>query len=608
MIEEKIATKIRELSPITINRIAAGEVVERPAAVVKELVENALDAGSTEITIKIESGGQNLILISDNGSGMSKEDLVLAVQRHTTSKLLNDNLLNIKYFGFRGEALPSIASVSRMTVKTCLPGAEEGWMLNIVGGETQDLSPIPPYRGTIVEIRDLFFATPARLKFLRSEKVEIQHIIDITKKIAAANPKVKFSLFSDQKLIFDYQANNLVDPLHARIQQIFNKDFIENSIEVSKDYQDIKLHGYISLPTYNRGTANEYYTYVNGRPVKDKLLLATIRSAYQDFLSKDRYPVVVLFLDIPCELVDVNVHPSKTEVRFRDTQIIRTLVIHGLREALQHGGNRTSSTIAQQALISMKPELIPTKDFEFPANLPNPGYKNFTSSRSFTAPHIKHQNLNETMLKFNQPIVKDFDEIPEEKNYKLGAARCQLHETYIISQTPDSIIIIDQHAAHERLMYEKLKQQFTENNIAQQRLLIPEIIEVSGSILEKILSLKETLNTLGISINQCTNQSIIITEIPHLLGNCNVKKLVQDIIDEIEESEDITNIKELINHTLATYACHYSIRSGRKMNVDEMNQLLRQMESTPHSGQCNHGRPTYIELELKDIEKLFGRT
>jgi len=598
MIEDQIQNKIRTLPPITINRIAAGEVVERPSSVVKELIENSLDAGSTEITIKIESGGQNLVSIKDNGCGMTKEDLTLAIQRHTTSKLQDDNLLEINYFGFRGEALPSIASVSRMTIKTTTKNAEEGWSLNISGGEITNVSPIQKGLGTIIEIRDLFFATPARLKFLRSEKVEVQHIVDIVKRISLAHPKVKFTLYSEEKLICDYPAATSENPTFNRISQVFNKDFCENALRVSTSSHEIQVEGYISLPTYDRVNSNEYYTYINGRPVKDKLLMATIRAAYQDFLSKDRYPMVVLFLTIPHELVDVNVHPAKTEVRFRDPQLIRGIVLSGLKNALHEGSHRTSSTIAQDTLQNIEV-------FTRPKFTPAPITSNHTRiNYSFSSPRI-----NESLLKFNEPITKYFTETPvqevTQEQFPLGAVRCQLHETYIIAQTKDSIVIVDQHAAHERLIYESLKN--NNSTPEKQRLLIPEIIETSETVVDKVLMAQDILAKLGVTFNKCTNQSLILTEIPCILGKENAKKLAQDIIDEVEESEP-TDIKEKLNHKLATYACHYSIRSGRQMNLEEMNQLLREMEKTPYSGQCNHGRPTYIELKLKDIEKLFGRT
>jgi DNA mismatch repair protein MutL len=602
MIEEKIKNKIRLLPAVTINRIAAGEVVERPSSVVKELLENALDAGSTEITIKIETGGQNLISISDNGCGMSKDDLLLAIQRHTTSKLQDDNLLDINYFGFRGEALPSIASVSRMTIKTATKSSEEGWAITVAGGEITDSSPIPKNQGTTIEICDLFFATPARLKFLRSEKVETQHIIDMVKRIALANPKVKLSLYSEEKLVCNYPAATDENPMFTRMSQVFNKDFYENSLKVSNTHQEIIVEGYISLPTYDRVNSNEYYTYVNGRPVKDKLLMATIRAAYQDFLSKDRYPMVVLFLTIPNQFVDVNVHPSKTEVRFRDPQLIRGILISGLKNALQGGSQKTSSTIAQDALENIQ-------IFNQPKFRPTPKATNYTSASYNLSSPKPIQKINESILQFHEPVTKSFIDTKiveqHQEDFPLGTTRCQLHETYIVAQTKDSIIIVDQHAAHERLIYESLKN--NDHPLDKQRLLLPEIIETSEETVEKILLAKDLLDKIGITLNKCTNQSVILTEIPHALGKENVKKLAQDLVDEFQESEP-TDIKEKLNHKLATYACHHSIRSGRKMNIEEMNKLLRDMEKTPYSGQCNHGRPTYIELKLKDIEKLFGRT
>ena len=607
----KIKPVIRELSTVTINRIAAGEVVERPASAIKELVENSIDAGATEITVKIEAGGKNLIFISDNGFGMSKDDLALAVQRHTTSKLIGDDLLNIKHFGFRGEALPSIASVSRMSIKTRPSDSDEGYMLKVVGGEGQSISPTAHHVGTSVEVRDLFYATPARLKFLRTEKTEIQHIVELLKKIALANPKVSLKFYSDNKMLLNFPISNTDNPLFSRTSEIFKKDFTENSIEVDIERDNVKLSGYISLPTYDRGTSVEQYLYVNKRPVKDKLLFAAIRIAYQDFISRDRYPVVVLFLDVPSDLVDVNAHPAKTEVRFRDVSMIRNMLVGGLKDALLNQGQRTSSTIASDAIraVSVEPSTSPT---QIHTNQKTPiTYSSVSKPKSFSRASIPNLQMNQMMQEFSQPVVKSFEENEDDaryEQYKLGAARCQMHETYIISQTPNSIIIIDQHAAHERLLYEQLKQQIEDGSLSRQRLLIPEIIELNPDIMEKLLKLKDNLSKLGLQIDRCTSQSIIVTEIPILLGDCNVKKLTQNIIDDIIEFEENISFKELVNHILATYACHHSIRSGRKMNKDEMNNLLREMENTPHSGQCNHGRPTYIELQLRDIDKLFGRS
>jgi len=598
---------IRELSTVTISRIAAGEVVERPASAVKELVENSLDAGATEITVKIEAGGKNLIFISDNGCGMTKNNLSLAVRRHTTSKLIEDDLLNIKHFGFRGEALPSIASVSRMTIKSRPAHLTEGYMLTILGGEKQSIAPTAHHIGTTVEVRDLFYATPARLKFLRNEKTEIQHIVDLLKRIALANPKASLKFYSDNKILLNFPKNETENPLCSRISEVFNKEFIDNSIGINVQTDNVKLSGYISLPTYDKGTSAEQYLYVNKRPVKDKLLFVAIRIAYQNFISRDRFPMVVLFLDVPPELVDVNAHPAKTEVRFRDVHLIRNILIGALKNALLNQGHLASSTIANDALRAATVEKTipqPRKSEQMP-------FSSVSQTRSFSSAPSPKPHINKFMHDFAQPVVKGFEENETDalyEQYKLGAARCQMHETYIISQTKNSIIIVDQHAAHERLVYEQLKQQLEDESLSKQRLLIPEIIELNPDIMEKLLKIKENLSKLGLQIEHCTSQSIIVTEIPALLGDCNVKKLIQNIIDDIIEFEENISFKELINHILATYACHHSIRSGRQMNKDEMNNLLREMENTHHSGQCNHGRPTYIELQLKDIDKLFGRT
>lgn len=619
--------QIKELSPITINRIAAGEVVERPASVVKELVENSIDAGATEITIKIEAGGKNLILISDNGCGMSKEDLLLAIKRHTTSKLVNDDLLDIKYFGFRGEALPSIASISRMTIKSCCADSSESHMLEIAGGKVQNIIPVAHHVGTTIEVRDLFFSTPARLKFLRKEKTEIQHVQDLIKRVALANPNVMFNLSSDNKTLFNLITKKVENSLEQRVNELFHQEFIDNSIFINNRGENpVKIYGYISLPTYDRGTSAEQYLYINHRPVKDKLLNTAIRIAYKDFISRDRYPVVILFIELANELVDVNAHPAKTEVRFRDINLVRNLVIGTLKNALLAQGSSVSSTIANDTLKAANIENYNRRNQQyspFVSGSSTSGKKNISyqssdkkfNSSSFFSEVSTYQepiqpDIDEIIPEFKIPTTKDFAEDrtdPVNHEYRLGAAKCQLHETYIVSQTKDSIVIIDQHAAHERLVYEQLKQQLKNGSISKQRLLIPEIIEVNNDVMDKILAAQESLQKLGIQVKNCTKQSIIVTEIPQLLGNCNTKKLIQNIVDDFIEFEENISFNELMNYILATYACHHSIRSGRIMNKDEMNALLREMENTPHSGQCNHGRPTYIELHLKDIEKLFGR-
>jgi DNA mismatch repair protein MutL len=602
---------IRQLSPITISRIAAGEVVERPATAIKELIENAIDAKATDIKITVEAAGKNLIIAQDNGTGMDKDDLAIAVDRHTTSKLLDDDLLNIKSFGFRGEALPSIGSVSRLTIKSKVANSENAWCITVAGGEKTDLLPAMIPQGTIVEVRDLFFATPARLKFLRTERVELQHINDLVKRIALANPNIKFTLISDNNEIASYEiSEDLIDRNYKRIEQILGKEFAENSINVDIIHDQIHIKGYTSLPTYNRGTSNDTYLYVNGRMVKDKILQIALKIAYQDFISHDRYPVAVLFINMPNEYVDVNVHPAKTEIRFRDVPLVRNAVISGLKNAIHKYGQKTSSTIALDTIVTMQKNI----------HLASLNKLNFTKNK-FNQTSTYPANANILSKQLFEPVGQNFDSftqnIPQnptneypikEINYPLGAAICQLHDTYIISQTNDSIIITDQHAAHERLIYEKLKQDILNGEIDKQRLLIPEIIDLDEFNIEKLLNIKEDLNKLGVSIEKYTKKSIIVHEIPHILSECNVRKLIQDIIDDLIEFDKNINFHELLNHVLATYACHHSIRAGRKMNIIEMSSLLREMENTPHSGQCNHGRPTYIELKLKDIEKLFGRS
>jgi DNA mismatch repair protein MutL len=596
---------IKQLSPVTINRIAAGEVIERPSSVIKELVENALDAGATEIKITLEAAGKNLIIVSDNGCGIAKEDLALAVERHTTSKLQDDDLINIRHFGFRGEALPAIGSISRLTIKSKSQAADEAWQINVFGGEKSDLTPTSRSTGTTIEVKDLFFATPARLKFLKTDRTEIQNIVDIVKRISIAHHNVAFSIISDDKTILNLpvQTEDLLAPKFARISDILGKDFIENAINLELDNQEIKLSGYTSLPTYHRGTSEETYLYVNNRPVRDKLLFTAVRVAYHDFISRDRYPVIALFLEVPYELVDVNVHPTKAEVRFRDTTSIRNHIISAIKSAILDRGQQTSSTIAQTAL-----------DYLRPSPLPNNNYNTTSSfSSSYRAPSYNNKTTHASLAPiFTQPVAEaSYQELAEEPTvieYPLGAAKCQLHKTYIISQTTDSVIITDQHAAHERLIYEKLKTQLQNGQIESQRLLIPEIIEADESTISKLLSIKNQLQKLGLIIEPYSNISLAIHATPIILGNSDAQKLVQDIIDDLKEYDENVLLKELVDHVLATYACHYIIRAGREMNYMEMNNLLREMESTPHSGQCNHGRPTYVELKLKDIEKLFGRS
>lgn len=587
---------IKFLSESTINRIAAGEVIERPASVVKELVENSIDAGADKIEITLEQSGKNLIIISDNGHGMSLQDLEIAVQRHTTSKLDEDDLLNINSFGFRGEALPSIASISKMLITSKAIDADKSYQIQLTGGKDKLLKPTLHNEGTKIEIRDLFFATPARLKFLRTDKTEFNACLDIIKKIALAHPQISIYLQHDGRNILNLRKT---ENKKERITDIVGADFIENSAYIDSNREEIKLTGYITIPTFNRATSEDQYLFINNRPVKDKILSSSLRASYQDYLARDRFPVAVLFLQINPQLVDVNVHPTKSEVRFHDPNLVRSLLISSIKEALASKSHKTSTTVASSAIgffnLDSKPTFKAQQTF---------------SNNSTYRPLITTAPLARDTISLQQEVVGVVESSYDEAiaNHFLGCAKAQLHNTYVISQTEDSIIIVDQHAAHERLGYEKIKQGLEKNGIVKQRLLIPEIVELTDQRRGDILySKKQELFNLGVSIEKFGEKTIIVSEIPALLGDIDVKQLILDLSDNLLEHSTHSNLIELIEKVTETYACHYSIRAGRKLSIHEMNDLLRQMEQTPFSGQCNHGRPTYIELKLKDIEKLFGR-
>ena len=635
--------EIRVLPSVTINRIAAGEVVERPSAVVKELVENAIDAGATKIDVFIEAGGKRLISIADNGCGMSKNELKLAVQRHATSKLPDDDLLNVEYLGFRGEALPSIGSVSRMRIAS-YDGDEKrdendnnGWSLNISGGEISDIEPISMSKGTLIEVRDLFYATPARLKFLKSDRAESQAINEIMTRIAMAYPKISFSLIMDdkKKLKTLSEQQNLLDSRLPRLAKILGKEFAENVVEIDNERENIKLTGYAGLPTYNRGTSKYQYLFVNGRPVNDRLIFGTIRAAYQDFLARNRHPVVVLFLDLPPELVDVNVHPAKTEVRFRDSGMIRGLIIGSLKNALQEAGHLASTTVSAAALGKFQPaNSQPYLNHSYsPPTVSGKSYVNYNgdNNQQFVSNNLaemsglafNHEDNPSVTTMFDHGIAEPMSNKMSEavnpqshdnpqhhqqlREYPLGSATTQLHETYIIAQTEDGIVIVDQHAAHERLVYERMKADYDKNGIARQSLLIPEVVDIGGDIMAHFTANADEFAKLGLVIEVFGEGTIVVREIPAILGDINVKELINNLADDLAEFGETLSLKEKLEEVCGTIACHGSVRAGRRLNIDEMNAMLRQMENTPHSGQCNHGRPTYVELKLKDIERLFGR-
>ena len=608
-------TTIRILPPTLINRIAAGEVVERPASVVKELVENAIDAGATAVEVTLEQAGKNRILVQDNGKGMTREELELCVQRHATSKLPSDDLLDIRFLGFRGEALPSIASVSRMTITTRARGSDDAWRLSIEGGDMHDSEPASLTGGTRIDVRDLFYATPARLKFLKSDRTEVAKTLDILTRIAMANPTVSLSLVSDGKTLLQVNAQQteLLDSRLSRLRDLMGRDFAENAMALDQQRDTVQLTGFAGLPTFNRGTSADQYLFVNGRPVRDRLLLGAVKGAYQDVLAHDRHPVVALFITLPSQEVDVNVHPAKSEVRFRDTAAIRSLMVGAIRHALADAGFRASSSVAEAAL----------QHFSAHSGVPSSGFSTVPSSALplslyetayiYQAQPQMHAQTGNLMPQSMIPPMARPGEQPvhfaqvDYTSYPLGAARCQLHQTYIVAETQDGLVIVDQHASHERLVLEKMKQGIEQTGVARQKLLIPEVVEIGDAQAEFLLGRAEELLSFGLVIESFGPGAIAVRETPAMLGEVDVAALIKSLSDDIREFGEALSLKERIDHLCGTMACHGSVRAGRALSIAEMNALLRQMEQTPFSGQCNHGRPTYIELKRKDIEKLFGR-
>ena len=585
---------IKQLSEAAANRIAAGEVVERPSSAIKELVENSVDAGASRIDISYSDGGKTLIVVKDDGHGIAENQLQLALSRHATSKIDGSDLLNINTFGFRGEALPSMGAVGRLTITSRIKNVTMGSKITVNGGLINKIRPAPSTIGTVVELRDLFHATPARLKFLRTDRSESGAISDVVKRLAMAEPFIGFTLRDvtsggEGRIIFraDPETGDLFDAMHGRLTKILGVDFSKNCFRIEAEREGISLTGYASLPTYSRGSSIFQYVFVNGRHVKDKNLLSALRAAYSDFLPNGRYPVVALFVECDFERVDVNVHPAKAEVRFREPGIVRGLVVSGLRHALAEEGHRSSSTIADATLGSFK---------KFESSPDKENYQmNYSRSGSISKPNIDQVGFLELQNDFSARNQSEevFDELISNK---LGAARAQVHENYILSQTSDGIIIVDQHAAHERLVYERLKKQMSLNGVSSQTLLIPEIIELSEQDSALLMEISVELDRFGLGIENFGGSSIIVRETPAILGEVNSKNLILDILDELKETSHTNLVKEKLDAILSRIACHGSIRSGRIMRAEEMNALLREMEVTPHSGQCNHGRPTYVEL------------
>jgi DNA mismatch repair protein MutL len=599
---------LRRLPGTLVNRIAAGEVVERPASAVKELVENAIDAGAARIDVVARDGGRTLISVTDDGRGMTADELTLAVERHATSKLPDDDLTAILTMGFRGEALPSIGAVGRLAITSRPADADSAWRITVEGGTVGAPEPAAHPPGTRVELRDLFYATPARLKFLRGERSESNQITDVLNRLAMARPDIGFSLSDGAREKFRYaaEAGDLFDARLARLGRIMGRDFADNAVALDAAREGALLTGYAGLPTLNRGNAQRQYLFVNGRPVRDRLLLGAVRGAYADFLARDRHPLVALFLELDPREVDVNVHPAKAEVRFRDSGTIRGLIVGALRHALAEAGHRASTTVAAAALGAVRPGEIPAHAYQYSA-----GHR----------PSAPPRGLAEQAAAFQAP----FDHLPPaappgaalaetdapteagSPDYPLGAARAQLHETYIVAQTDDGLVVVDQHAAHERLVYERMKAALADNGVARQGLLLPEVVELDEASAARLAARAGELAELGLALEPFGEGAVVVRETPAMLGEVNVQALVRDLADELAELGEALGLKERLEDVCSTMACHGSVRAGRRLTADEMNALLREMEATPHSGQCNHGRPTYVELKLADIERLFGR-
>ncbi len=590
--------RIRHLPETLVNQIAAGEVVERPAAAVKELVENAIDAGAKTITVTIENGGKSLIRITDDGHGMTQGELSAALERHATSKLPDDDLVHVLHLGFRGEALPSIASVSRLTITSRAAHENDAWSIAVEGGRKGTPKPAAHPHGTTLEVRDLFYATPARLKFLKSERSEYAAVKETIQRLAMAWPSISFRLVHDGKPSLSYTAQDRA----ARLAAALGDEFGENAITIDAEREGIRLSGLAGLPTFARGTSQHQHLFVNGRPVRDRMLMGCLRAAYSDFMAHDRHPTAALFLDLPPEEVDVNVHPAKAEVRFRDNALVRGLIVSGLKHALMQNGQISAPSVSYAALDRL------CHNAAQGPSLPLSRAQPYSYSGGFAekiAPQFAPFDTSAApAARYEDPAM----ETQPQEHHPLGAARAQIHENYIVAQTQGGMVIVDQHAAHERLVYEKFKRQHAQSGVPSQGLLVPEIVDLDDTDSARLLSHAGTLASLGLEIEAFGAGSIAVRAIPALLsGRCEAAQLIRDLADELAERGTAQGLEETVNRLLSTMACHGSVRSGRRLNADEMNALLRQMEETPNSGQCNHGRPTYITLSLADIEKLFGR-
>jgi DNA mismatch repair protein MutL len=583
---------IRRLPEHLVNRIAAGEVVERPASVVKELVENAIDAGASRITVGIEAGGRGLILVEDDGCGMGEAELPLAIERHATSKLTDDALIRITSMGFRGEALPSIAAVSRMRLVSRDCDAGSAWCLEVEGGEVAPVRPVAGSPGTRVEVRDLFYKVPARLNFLKSERAEGEAILETVRRLALARPGIGLSLALDGRQAFRAEpcADLLGSVITPRLAVVIGREFVADAVEIVAERDGIVLTGFIGLPTFSRRDGRSQYLTVNGRPVQDRLLRQALRAGYSDLLFHDRQPVAALYLDLPPEQVDVNVHPAKAEVRFREPGVVRGLVVGALKRALSEHGHRAAAHNGTAALGSFRPG--------------GAGWRPAAGAALAEAPaSFDH----DAALLDLAPAARPMPEPASAPAYPLGAARAQLHASYILAETVGGLILVDQHAAHERIVYERLKAGLRERGVPRQTLLLPEIVELEAAERARLIERADELAALGLLLEPFGADAVLVREVPAMLGAASAAGLVRDLASDLLELESGLALAEALERVSATMACHGSVRAGRRLSLEEMNALLRQMERTPFTGQCNHGRPTYIELTRQDIERLFGR-
>ncbi|OJW65585.1 MAG: DNA mismatch repair protein MutL [Afipia sp. 64-13] len=603
---------VRQLPEQIVNRIAAGEVVERPASAVKELVENAIDAGASRIDIFTEGGGRRRIAITDDGGGMTQGDLALAVERHATSKLDDEDLLRIRTLGFRGEALPSIGGVARLAITTRHASEPHAWALHVDAGVKSAIAPAALAKGTRVEVSDLFHATPARLKFLKTDRTEAEAIREVVRRLAMARPDIAFSLAGEERAPVTWAAALPGAPGRlTRLGDILGSDFRASAIEVRAEREGVSVEGFAAAPSLTRANALGQYLFVNGRPVRDKLILGAVRAAYADYLPRDRHPVVALFVTLDSQEVDANVHPAKTEVRFRNAGLVRALIVHALKEGLAREGRRTAANTDGAAIMAFRRGDLPRGGWDWRSSPQAPAAS--TAFSSAAAPTYAAPGFAEAAqaafdtgapsadIRANDSPAGDLLDRP------LGAARAQIHETYIVAQTRDGLVVVDQHAAHERIVYERLKDSLARNGVQRQLLLIPDIVEMDEATVEKLVARACELEQYGLVIESFGPGAVAVRETPSLLGKANAAALLRDLAEHMAEWDEALPLERRLMHVAATMACHGSVRAGRILKPEEMNALLREMEATPNSGQCNHGRPTYVELKLADIEKLFGR-